>query len=142
MANPKIKFFNTIDSKLAQLPKEDGQVIFVTDTRKIYLDAKGERKEYSQIIELINEEQRKGLLAPLTGYYFVDETKVLWNYSGGVWTQLTGIEHKPSVVFNDEEEVTTSQMEDDRLYVVEKSIYRKMNGEKIKLNSMEWNPIE
>lgn len=142
MANPRIKFFHTIDSKLAQLPKENGQIIFVSDTRKIYLDANGRRTEYSQIINLIDEAQRAGMLAPVTGFYFVEETKALWNYSGGVWTQLTGIKPKESVIFSDNEDLIDGQMEDGKLYIKGKAIYRKINGEKIKLNSMEWTSIE
>lgn len=45
----KVKFYSTVASKLADLPVVDGQMIFVTDTKKFYLDTGGLRLEYSDI---------------------------------------------------------------------------------------------
>ena len=86
-----VKFVSTIDSKLSQLGIENGQLIFATDTRTIYLDLNGVRTEYNQIVVLFNENQRLSLLSPIEGlFYFVKETNVLWRYDGNYqWVQLT-----------------------------------------------------
>ena len=70
-ATATIKFITTVDSKLSQLGIENGQLIFTSDTRKIYLDSKDIRTEYSQIIPLAKEEDRLNYLSPITGFYFV-----------------------------------------------------------------------
>ena len=36
-----VKAYNTLQSKLSQLPISDGNLIFVTDTHTIYLDING-----------------------------------------------------------------------------------------------------
>lgn len=84
----KIKFYYTVDSKLADLPIVDGQFIFASDTRKFYLDMKGVRLAYSDIQVLPSESDRTQLLTPAEGFYFVDETNVMWRYKNG-WHQVT-----------------------------------------------------
>ena len=47
------------------------------------------RTFYNQIEELATDEDRKAILAPVTGsYYFVINTAVLWTYQNG-WVQIT-----------------------------------------------------
>ena len=70
-----VKFVSTVDSKLSQLQIENGQLIFVNDTRRIYLDFNGIRTEYSQVILLAKEEDRVGYLTPINAFYFVNETE-------------------------------------------------------------------
>ena len=84
-----MKFISTVDSRLPQLPIKEGQLIFVGDTRKICLDLDGVRTEYSQIIPLQTEQDRINYIKPINGFYFVHETKVLWNCENGVWFSLS-----------------------------------------------------
>lgn len=93
-----IKFVSTVNSKLSQLEVSNGQLIFVSDTRNIYLDFNGVRTEYSQIVILANESDRVNYLTPITAFYFVKETKVLWRFENGEWHQLT-TPPKESIIF-------------------------------------------
>lgn len=80
----------TVNSKLANLPVEDGQLIFVQDKQTIALDFGGKRKFYTQVEELATEENRTSLLAPVTGrYYYVMDPPVLWCYQENGWVQIT-----------------------------------------------------
>ena len=54
-----LKAVSTVDSKLSNLPIEDGQLIFVYDKKKIVLDNHGIRTIYEQIQTIENEDQRK-----------------------------------------------------------------------------------
>lgn len=89
MADPKINFYRTSSGKLGLLEVRDGQLIFVEDTRKIYLDTENGRTEYGQIITLVFESQRVNMAQPIEGvFYFVEETNCFWRYKNG-WISLT-----------------------------------------------------
>lgn len=92
----KVKFYSTVASKLTNLPVVDGQCIFVTDTKKFYLDMGGLRLGYSDIQVLATESDRTGLLAPTEGFYFVDDTNVMWRYKSK-WIQITPSNIQPFV---------------------------------------------
>lgn len=83
-----VKFYHTTNSKLAQLPVRNGNLIFVTDTKRMYLDVNGNRLPYMDIQLLPTESDRTSVLAPIEGFYFVEETNVLWRYREG-WIQVT-----------------------------------------------------
>lgn len=86
---PILSVCATIGSKLSDLAIKNGQLLFVHDKHKIALDQNDKRTFYNQIEELTTEQERKALLAPVTGfYYFVIDTAVLWRYSGE-WVQIT-----------------------------------------------------
>ncbi len=75
--------------KLVDFPIQNGNLIFCTDKHKIALDLNNKRTFYNQIEELATDEDRKAILAPVTGsYYFVINTAVLWTYQNG-WVQIT-----------------------------------------------------
>ena len=71
-------------------------MIFIRDLGRIAFDFKGERVFYNQIVELEYEAERRALVSPLSGYYFVIDTAVLWFYKDG-WTQIT--EKPEEVIF-------------------------------------------
>ena len=129
MANSVIRYWTVPSDKLEQLPVADGQLIFVRDAREIYLDVNGERTTYSQIMILIDEDHRKGL-KPVTGFYFVSSTNILWRYDGQ-WIQLTTAP-KEVVVFTDElpqngvEE--TLYIQGTRMYKVDEGNYAELGG--------------
>ena len=83
-----VKFYHTTKSKLAQLPVSDGNLVFVTDTKQMYLDMNGNRLGYTDIQVLPTESDRISILAPVEGFYFVEETDILWRYKEG-WKQIT-----------------------------------------------------
>lgn len=83
-----VKFYHTTQSKLAQLPVSDGNLVFVTDTKKMYLDINGNRLGYQDIQVLPTETDRTSILAPIEGFYYVEETNILWRYKEG-WKKVT-----------------------------------------------------
>lgn len=97
---PKIKFISTIATKLNDIPIISGQIIFCSDTRVIYLDT-DTRTTYQAIINVVDEETRQAIEAPLEGYYYVKLENTLWSYFDNQWTNIT--EASRSVDFIDEE---------------------------------------
>lgn len=88
-AYPILSVCATIGSRLPDLVIKDGQLIFVQDKRKIALDYNGKRVFYNQIEEIATEQERRSILAPISGcYYFVIDTAVLWTYQNE-WIQIT-----------------------------------------------------
>ena len=83
-----VKFYHTTQSKLAQLPVSDGNLVFVTDMKKMYLDINGNRLAYTDIQVLPKETDRTSILAPIEGFYYVEETNILWRYKEG-WKKVT-----------------------------------------------------
>lgn len=80
----------TVNSKLSDLPIEDGQLIFIRDKHEVAFDFGGQRKIYNQIEELSSEDARTSLLAPVTDrYYFVMDPPALWRYQESGWVQIT-----------------------------------------------------
>ncbi len=116
-----VKIYSTTASKLAQLPVVDGTLTFVKDTRRIYLDMNGVRVEYSIIQVLPNEVSRTGLLAPIEGFYFVEETSVMWRYKEG-WKQITPSNLSP--VFIGGFEDFPEKGSPDTLYVSDNATYK------------------
>ena len=127
MADSVIRYYAVSRDKLDQLTVADGQLIFVHDAREIYLDVNGERTSYSQIMILFDEEHRKGL-KPVTGFYFVSSTNVLWRYDNQ-WIQLT-TPPREVVVFSDE---LPQQGVEETLYITEEDIYKFDDGKYTKL---------
>lgn len=73
------KPIHIVKSQLESLPIKHGQFIFITDSPEICIDIDGERKSTQQI-QVINESTRTGMLAPVTGLYFVYDKLKLWYY--------------------------------------------------------------
>lgn len=88
MAASIVKFHRTVAANLNTLPVRTGNLIFVSDTKQIYLDSNGNRIEYTCIQTFTKEQDRLDLLAPTKGFYFVEETAVLWRYDVK-WIQIT-----------------------------------------------------
>lgn len=86
----------TSSARVRDLVIKDGQLIFIQDLGRIAFDFKGKRVFYNQIVELKTDAERRDLVSPLSGYYFVIDTAVLWFYQDG-WTQIT--EKPQEVIF-------------------------------------------
>lgn len=87
----------TTSSRIKDLVIKDGQLIFIQDLGRIAFDFKGSRVFYNQIVELNTEAERLALDSPLSGYYFVIDTAVLWFYQNDEWVQIT--EKPEEVIF-------------------------------------------
>lgn len=88
MANVPISFISTTAAKENSLAFKEGQLIFVYDRGQLYLDLHGTRKPYSDFAILQTEAERTGMLAPITSFYYVKETKALWRYDDSGWSAL------------------------------------------------------
>lgn len=104
----------TSSSRIKDLVIKDGQLIFVQDLGRIAFDFKGKRIFYNQIAELPTEVERMKLTSPLSGYYFVIDTAVLWFYNNG-WIQIT--ERPQEVVSIGVDLPELGQAKDNVLYV-------------------------
>ncbi len=85
-----VKFYTTVASKLSQLEVRNGNLIFTSDTKQIYLDIHGNRLGYNCIQVFATDTERSALLAPIEGFYFVEETGVMWRYKEK-WVQISDI---------------------------------------------------
>ena len=104
----------TTSSRVKDLVIKDGQLIFVQDLGRIAFDFKGKRVFYNQIVKLNTEVERLALDSPISGYYFVVDTAVLWFYQDE-WIQIT--EKPEEVVFIGVELPELGQAKDNTLYV-------------------------
>ena len=118
--NPSMKFIATNSSKINSIPIKDGQLIFVQDTRQIFLDVHRQRQLYAQIMILLNDEVRKALISPIEGFYYTKQESVFWSYFNNEWHQLTG--EDPMVVFADEG--LPEEGVDNTIYVKDRDFYR------------------
>lgn len=137
MANQNVlKVVSTTSERLGQLPVDYGQLIFVKDTRELYFDHNDNRVLYNQIIILETEEQRLGMRSPVTSFYFVKETGIIWRYENSKWTKLTNspseqIEFLPYDSFPIIGKANI-------LYIDETKIYRWLNNEYVEMGTPQW----
>lgn len=96
-----MKFIATTSDKLSGIKVTSGQLIFSRDDRVIYLDT-DVRTSFQQIITVAKETTRPNLVSPVEGFYFVEDTAVLWRYKDGVWTALTSTPNETLVFANRE----------------------------------------
>ena len=139
MSGSIVKFYHTKQSKLSSLPVRDGNLVFVTDTKKMYLDINGNRLPYVDIQILFQETDRTSILAPIEGFYYVEETNVLWRYKGS-WKQVTPDNMTP--LFFGDYDSFPEQGHSGTLYVSDNATYK---WDSVKLqyvcvaNKTEWN---
>ena len=115
-----MKFIATTSKKLDDIKIKDGQLIFTTDDRNIYLDTNKKRTTYAAIMTVADENTRKNLPFPIEGFYYVRQENALWNYYNGLWTQMTG--QKSNLIFSDSG--LPVEGESETLYVQETTLYR------------------
>jgi hypothetical protein len=104
----------TSSARIRDLVIKDGNLIFIQDLGRIAFDYKGKRTFYNQIVELQTEAERMMLDSPMSGYYFVIGTAVLWFYQDG-WIQIT--EKPQEIVSIGVELPELGQAKDNVLYV-------------------------
>lgn len=88
MTDAQLKVISTVNAKLPNLEVKNGQMIFVKDTRSLYLDMGNIRTPYHDITILQTDSARENLLAPTAGFYFCVSTDILWYYQDN-WIQIT-----------------------------------------------------
>lgn len=137
-----MKFIATTSDKIKDIEVVKGQLIFSRDDRTIYLDS-DERTAFQHIITLIDEAQRVNMASPVTGYYFVEESCILYYYKNS-WKALTNPPDEKTI-FTSEDELP-AQGKSSTLYITKKGIYQWdesmndyicMGGE----NLIAWKPM-
>lgn len=142
MANAIVKFYLANASTLNQIQKQDGQIIFCQDLKKIYLDMHGQRTSYDTIQVFATDEIRQNLLAPVEGFYFVESTHILWRYASGVWKQISPANVNP--IYAGGRDSFPVQGEPNVLYVTDTAIYKwdnDLNDYMIVSNKIVWEAI-
>lgn len=136
-----IKFISTTEEKLPLLEVVNGQMIFVEDSKKIFLDFHNTRTQYSDFIYLATEEQRKGIQFPMDAFYFVYETSIIWRYTSvtETWTQITATP-KEQVIFLDAQDFPAVG-DPSRIYIYNREIYRWRDGEYQIIGSSYWKSL-
>lgn len=135
-----VKFISTKKAKLVNLEYKDGQLIFCEDSRELYLDHHNERIQYGTYIFLNTEEQRLLLTSPLTAFYFVYETNLIWRYDGTEgWIQITSPPQE-QVKFLDSENFP-EKGNDKTIYVSGSDMYRWNNGEYQSIGGSYWKNL-
>lgn len=137
-----VNMYITKSKYLPQLPVKDGQLIFTTDGNTVALDFSGVRYYYQTIQTLASETNREAIAAPLSGYYYVESSNVLWYYSSS-WTRITPENIEP-VIFGQTEKDFPEEGKDGVLYVADKALYRYSKSDKKYLavsNLTEWEGL-
>lgn len=117
-----VKFYSTVSSNLNQIPQSDGQIIFAKDTQVMYLDDEGIRLPYNVIKVFKQDSFREALINPAEGFYFVEETAVLWRYKNK-WKQLTP-DNLQQVIIGKTLDDFDSLGNPSSLYVTDNGIYK------------------
>lgn len=134
------QIYYTTASRLNDLGINDGQIIFTSDTKTIYLDMKSKRHSYSTIQVYDTDADRASVLAPVEGYYYVEETHVLWRYKSK-WIQITPSDLEPVVFYSSESSLPAIGVE-NKLYCTDNAIYNwKQSSYNMIANRTEWETI-
>lgn len=137
-----VKCYSTLGSKLSQLPVSDGNLIFTTDTHTVYLDMNGSRIAYTDINVLPLESNRTSILAPVEGFYYIEETNILWRYKEG-WKKITPDNVSP--LFFGEYSSFPEKGSENTLYVSNDATYKwdSLTSTYVCIaNKTEWNFLE
>jgi hypothetical protein len=117
----RLKVYYTSAARLDDLEIERGQLIFVSDMKRLYLDMNGTRICYDNIVTFGTEEDRESYQYPEEGFYFVTETSIMWYYSDG-WFPINA---KPDEVFLfGDPSSFPLEGSPDKLYISDDAIYR------------------
>lgn len=132
-----MKFIATNSDKIKTLPLQRGQLIFSRDDRVIYLDS-DVRTEFTTFIVLDTEEERINLISPVNGFYFIEETKILWRHINKKWFPLNE-KPKQSIVFDNKPATGV----ENTLYIDNDKIYRwePTQNKYIIVGDIGWEPI-
>lgn len=123
-------------TSLSRVPIEDGQMVFVDDTKQIFFDYNGMRQYYCMPIE-ITEQKRLTMIAPAEAYYYVIDTSVMWKFGDSGWRQITPSNITP-IIFDD----LPREGSGDTLYIEDKCIKRWKNGQyDLVANVLQWDKI-
>jgi hypothetical protein len=136
----KITYYLTDTSHLDSIEVNAGNLLFCEDTRVIYLDGENGRVAYDSIMVFETDEDRFIYPNPQVGFYYVEETKVLWRYDGAEWKSIT---EPPThnVVFIPKSELP-AQGEFAVLYICDNEMFVWLDDQYVSLNSESvWHEV-
>lgn len=123
-------------TSLSRVPVEDGQMVFVDDTKQIFFDYNGIRQYYCMPIE-ITEQKRLTTISPAKAYYYVIDTNVMWMFGDNGWRQLTPSNLTP-IIFD----TLPQEGKEDTLYIEDNGIKRWKNGRyNLVANVLQWDKM-
>lgn len=73
-----------LESELNNISIVNGQLIYTSDTNKLYWDVNNNRQVITDII-IITENEYNNLLAPLNTFYYISDLNKLMYYNGTNW---------------------------------------------------------
>lgn len=85
----KFTYYLAPSDKLDLIEYKVGNLIFVDDLHRIYLDGISGRVSYDAIKVFATDAERIAYENPLEGFYFVEDTKCLWRYYESTWSAIT-----------------------------------------------------
>ncbi len=94
MATAYANLYVTMSKYLPELTVQDGNIVFTKDTGSIYLDFDGLRLPYQTINNFKTDAERVKCKA-VDGYYYVEDTNVLWRRKDDGWVQITPSDMTP-----------------------------------------------
>lgn len=144
MANAKAKFYYTSSKYLDELPVENGNVIFAPDANMICLDMSNQRFTYETIKTFQTEQQRQDVPFPNEGFYYVEETNLIWRYNGIKWGRITPVD-TDFIIYGDTEEDFPELGERNKLYYTDDGIYNwkdQLNKYNLIANANRWDSVQ
>lgn len=117
----QLKVFYTTAARLNQLEVRNGQLIFVKDARRIYLDMNGVRIGYDSTVIFETDDERAAYENPQEGFYFVLDTNSMWLFKNE-WIPINN--ESRDVIFFGDVDSFPQQGNKDVLYVDGDAIYR------------------
>ena len=141
MAQFESRLITTVEEKLNSITVQDGQLILVSDSRSICLDKFGARERFDTIIPLAKETDRTGYRTPIRGFYFVEETKVLWRYEAIAGWVALNTPAREQVMFTNYDLLPETGVA-NMLYITERDSYRWNGSSYTKLGGLVWEVIE
>ena len=92
----QMRLIYTTAAKLNDLAVLDGQIIYAPDDNIICLDMRNQRFTYKTIRTFNTDAQRLMATSAAPGFYYVDETNVIWRKTlNGAWRQITSDSVRP-----------------------------------------------
>lgn len=118
----KMKLYYTTPDKLDELPVNDGQIIFVPDSKQVCLDLHDIRYNYSLINVFETQEEMLANPFPNQGFYYAVDTNSIWRYSNR-WSRITSGDTEAEIFYGTSEEDFPETGVSQRLYYTDNGIY-------------------
>ena len=143
MANAKAKLYYTTTEYLDSLPVKNGNIIFVPENNLFCLDMSNERFSYHTIQTFMTDEERLAVSKLINGFYYVQETHVIWRYDEEGWSQTTPSNLMPTK-YGDSVEDFPTEGNKDTLYFTDDGVYNwkdKLKDYNLVANVNTWDSI-